>query len=104
MPDTVLEGTPRSSGTSWIGGQKDHCHTETAGADVAMSCRKQIVTEESVRDLSEDARPISGARIGTDAASMGEIDQAGERSLHNLVRRLSGDIDNQSNTARIMLE
>ena len=60
--------------------------------------------EQGERNLRQDASAIAGTGIGADASAVGEIDEAGQGALDDLARRPAGDIDDETDAARVALE
>ena len=64
----------------------------------------QIRGKQPGRDLGEDASAVTGARIRSHSAAMGEIDQTGQGASDDIVGSATVDVDDQPDPAGIVLE
>ena len=88
----------------FIQGKEGHGHAKLARAEVRVSGGGEVFAEEGVGNLRQDASAIAGAGIGADASAMSQIDEAGQGALDDLARGPAGDVDDETDAARVALE
>src|SRR5688500_1450583 len=88
----------------FVQGKEGHGHAELARAEVCVPGGGEVFTEKGVGNLRQDAGAIAGAGISADASAMSEIDEAGQSALDDLTRGPAGDVDDESDAARIVFE
>ena len=88
----------------FIQGKEGHGHAELARAEVRLPGGGEVFAEEGVGNLRQDASAIAGAGIGADASAMSEIDETGQSALDDLARGPAGDVDDETDATRVVLE
>ena len=80
---------------------------QEAHSDAVAAGRRQILLEhrpeERIRDLDEDARAVTRARVRSGGPPMLEVGDRGERALDRLVRRDCVETGHERDAAGVML-
>ena len=87
----------------FVPGEKGHGHAKLARTEISMTGGGECFTEEGERDLGQHAGAIAGAGVGANASAMGQIDESGQGALDDLARGPTGDVDDETDAARIVL-
>ena len=61
------------------------------------------LTEESVRDLNQDARAVTAARLGTLSTAVFKVEQRGDRLVHDVAATTAVHVDDHGHPARVVL-
>ncbi len=100
----LVQGLTRGVCLIFVQGKEGHGHAELARTEICVAGGGEGFAEEREGNLRQDASTIAGAGVGADASAMGQIDEAGQGALDDLARGPAGDVDDETDAARIALE
>jgi hypothetical protein len=100
----AFENAAALSSLGRVGGGKEHAHAVVArlGQGNALCCGHLV--HKLMGQLQQNARSIPRIGLGTDRAPVGQVQQNRQPLLHNGVGLRSFHMDNEADTAGIVLE
>ena len=100
----LLEGVASGACLIFVQREEGHGHAELARTEITVAGGGEGLGEESEGDLGQHAGAIAGAGVGADASAMGQIDEPSQGTLDDPARGPAGDVDDETDAARIALE
>ena len=100
----LFEGLAHHLAPLGVARHEQHADAVLAGLRQRDAERLRLAREELVRNLHQDAGAVAGARIGADRAAMLEIEQDGQRILHDLLGLPALDVGDEADAAGILGE
>ena len=77
--------------------------TRRGAGSVKPQLAAASLREKLVRNLHQDAGAVAGQRIASAGAAMGQVVEHLEALLHDVVRALALDVDDEADAARVVL-
>jgi hypothetical protein len=82
--------------------REEHCPDAVCAG--GRKCEAEDLPQEPIRHLQEDAGAVAGVRLAAAGAAVLEIDQDFERARDDRVRSAAGYVNDEADTARVVLE
>lgn len=88
----------------FVGGEEEHGHAIIAFVRQQAAALLCFLTEETVRDLQQDAGAISRVALQANAATMLQVYEYRKRIVHHLMGTHAFDVGERANAACIVFE
>ncbi len=103
LDDGLLHERARPGLPPRVTGEEDHAHPQVAVPGDAHLEAGQVRGQEPVRDLGQDARPVTRLPVGRDRAPVGQVGDGLERPQENRVAAAARG-GHESNPAGVVVE
>ena len=104
LADRALEDLAALVSLIRLARQEHHADAVFAGLGKASFCMRELLLEERVRDLQQDAGAVARQRVAAAGATMLEVGEDRQALLDDVARLGSAHVDHEADPAGVVLE